>query len=378
MFKWVQSGLSAVAGTAEPEYGREAVQTVIDSIGENDEVYQETTVQDFAWKSPDYTNVETQTFYFTCLKTGIVGFAQVIHSNLMGVHTTAQFTFRLFNHHNGKPIEENIWTSTKLEDFRTEGSNFYAQGLSIELSEDNLTYTLKSSVNPDSIVELTVSRLVPGVIFGKDGTTHYGEDALNPWGSMRHLFWPRCKVNGTIKSGDKVIEIEGLTMFVMALQGMKPHHAAKAWNFLNFQSENYSAVQMEFTTPPSYGNTKVNIGILTSNDKILTCSINNDVLHLEPTIDEVGWPVPKAIEFKYNGDKSSDPSVKASVKGDLEVLVERVDVMAEIPQFVKNIVSGVSGAKPFIYQFCNDFEVEVEGKSSEKGIAFNEATFISE
>lgn len=56
-------------------------------------------------------------------------------------------------------------------------------------------------------------------------------------------------------------------MFVMALQGMKPHHAAKSWNFMNFQSSNYAAVQMEFTTPKSYANTKVNIGIVTDNEK---------------------------------------------------------------------------------------------------------------
>ena len=51
--------------------------------------------------------------------------------------------------------------------------------------------------------------------------------------------------------------------------------------------------------------------------------------------------------------------------------------MAEIPQFVKNIVSGVAGTKPYIYQFCNTLTIEYEGKS-EDGIAFNEATFISE
>ena len=375
MLKWVQSGLSAVAGTAEPEYGREAIHPITDTITDKSKCYRETTIEDFGWKQPTSTNVETQTFYFSCLKTGYLGFAQVIHSNVMGVHTTAQFTFRFFNF-KGKQ-EDNLWTSTKLEEFRCEGSNFYANGLSIELDKDNKLYTVKSSVNKDSVVDLTMVKLVPGVIFGDNGTTYYGDDLENPWGSMRHLFWPRCSVTGTVKSGDKVFEIEGYTMFVMALQGMKPHHAAKAWNFLNFQSESYGAVQMEFTTPMSYANTKVNIAILTSNDKILSCSINNEVVHENPEVDETGWPVPKAITFNFDGLSDDNKKVVGKVHGDLITLVERVDVMAEIPQFIKNIASGVSGTKPYIYQFCNDMEIEIDGVK-ESGMGFNEATFISE
>lgn len=161
MLKWVQSGLSAVAGTAEPEYGREAIHPITDTITDKSKCYRETTIEDFGWKQPTSTNVETQTFYFTCLKTGYLGFAQVIHSNVMGVHTTAQFTFRFFNF-KGKQ-EDNLWTSTKLEDFRCEGSNFYANGLSIELDKDNKLYTVKSSVNKDSVVDLTMVKLVPGL-----------------------------------------------------------------------------------------------------------------------------------------------------------------------------------------------------------------------
>lgn len=376
MLKWVQSGLSAVAGTVEPEYGREAIHPITDTITDKSKCSRETTIEDFAWKVATSTNVETQTFYFTCFKTGYIGFAQVIHSNIMGVHTTAQFTFRFFNSKGNH--EDNIWTSTKLEDFRCEGSNFYANGLSIELNGDNKQYTIKSSVTDESVVELTMVKMVPGVIFGDDGLTYYGDDLENPWGSMRHLFWPRCTVKGSVKSGDKVFEIEGYTMFVMALQGMKPHHAAKAWNFLNFQSEAHSAVQMEFTTPRSYANTKINIAILTSKDKILSCSINNEVVHENSEVDEVGWPVPKAITFNFDGVDTNNTPVIGKVHGELKTLIERVDVMAEIPQFIKNIASGVSGARPYIYQFCNDMEITINDDVKETGIGFNEATFISD
>lgn len=377
MLKWVQSGLSVVAGTAEPEYGREAIHPITDFIKNGDPVSRETTAEDFAWRKPGYTNVETQTFYFTDLKTGYTGFAQIIHSNLMGVKTTAQFTFRLYNNEKGAEDPNCIWTSTALEDFRAEGSNFYAKDLSFEISEDGKTYRIKSYVCEDSMVDLTVTRLTEGVIFGKDGTTLYGDDKENPWGSMRHAFWPRCSVQGKLLlKNDVKLEIDGFTMFVMALQGMKPHHAAKSWNFLNFQSPHFSAVQMEFTTPVSYATTKVNIAMLAKDDKIVLTSIDNEVTHEDAEVDSVGWKVPKAITFNFSKEGAGLETV-AVVKGKMTKLVERVDVMAEIPQFVKNIVSGVSGAKPYIYQFCNTLNITY-GEESEEGIGFNEATFISE
>ncbi|KAK6882244.1 Ceramide-binding protein SVF1 [Candida tropicalis] len=371
MLKWVQSGLSAVAGFAEPEYGPDAIQPITKRIPKDStKVYRATKPEDFTWLSPNYTNVETQTFYFTDLKTKNVGFAQIIHSNIMGLTTTAQFTFRLFNPEDDKL---NLWTSTKLENFRTDGYNFHADNLSLEMT-DNKIYTLKSHVCDDSIVEFEMERISDGVIFGDDGMTYYGEDPEQPWGSMRHVFWPRCKINGKIITKEKEYIIDnGLTMFVFALQGMKPHHAAKSWNFINFQSEHYSAIQMEFTTPISYGTTKVNIGMVVKDDEVIIGTINNQVTHSDSEVDEVGWPVPKKIEFDYIED---DKSV-AKVTGDLKKLIERVDVMAEIPQFVKNIVSGVAGAKPYIYQFSNEFEIEVNDVK-EEGLGFTEVTFISD
>ncbi|CCG22757.1 Svf1 survival factor [Candida orthopsilosis Co 90-125] len=387
MLKYLQGTMASALGTQEPEYGPDSIHPVTNRVNkESGSVYRSTKPEDFNWQSPNYTNVETQTFYFTDLATGNVGFAQIIHSNVMGVHTTAQFTFRLYNINDPS---KNIWTSTRLENFKiVDGFNFEADNLKFEMV-DGRNYKLKSFVCDESIVELEVERLTDGVIFGDDGMTFYGDDINQPWGSMRHVFWPKCTVNGRIltKKLGEVKITNGYTMFVMALQGMKPHHAAKSWNFMNFQSSNYAAVQMEFTTPKSYANTKIDIGIVTDNEKILFATIDNEVVHLDSEIDSVGWPVPKAIEFNYVDPLNGNTIAK--VTGPLKNLVERVDVMAEIPQFVKNIVSGVAGAKPYIYQYSNEFEIEildkekdsksgkaVEGK--EKGIGFTEVTFISE
>ena len=51
-------------------------------------------------------------------------------------------------------------------------------------------------------------KLVPGVIFGDNGTTYYGDDLENPWGSMRHLFWPRCSVSGTVSRVTRYLRLK--------------------------------------------------------------------------------------------------------------------------------------------------------------------------
>lgn len=398
MWKLVQSGLSVVAGTAEPEYGPDSIHPVGYDVKEGEPLYSDLTIDDLKYVSPNHTNVETQTFYFEDTKHA--GFAQVIHSNVIGLHTTAQFTFKIFEK---TTPQDFIWTSTKLENFTIEnGTDFKADNLSIVLNKDKIdTYHIDSSVNKLTEVHLTVKRIGSGVKFGKDGTTYYGTEIENPWGSMRHVFWPRCHVNGNIILRDvkpdqdlenlepeqieyvvkeNVNITDGLTMYVMALQGMKPHHAAATWDFLNYQSDKYSVVLMEFTTPPSYNKTKVSIAmVLDKEGKVLLGTMDNDTKHLETKVDETsGWEVPAKISYTMKDEKDK---IEVEVVGELKNLCERVDVMAEIPQFVKSIVSGVSGTKPYIYQFSNTMELTIkrDGKveATDSGYTYSESTFIT-
>lgn len=364
MWKALQGGLSAIAGTAEPEYGSEAIHPVGSEISA-------VSTDDLCLKSPSSTNVETMTFYFTDVENDKGGFIQIIHSNVMGLQITAQVNFKLFNRLNFKE-EEMIWKSVKLENFEiVNGHDFKADGLLIELIGDS-QYKISAKVDDECQVDFTFDKVGDGVKFGNDGTTLYGLDINEPWGSMRHIFWPRSEINGSVLfKGDKIQINNAIGMYVLALQGMKPHHAAAAWDFLNYQSLNYSVVIMEFTTPPSYGKTKVSLGIVVdSKGQLIAASSKNvKVEHFETEKDESsGWQVPTKISY------SIDDKVK--VNGNLERLIERVDVMAEIPTFVKNIASAASGTKPFIYQFGNMVSLEF-GDVKDEGWGYSETTFIS-
>lgn len=78
--------LAAVAGTQEPEYGPDAIQPVGNKGDEP--AYTELTKAHLKWTTLDYTNVETQTFYFFT-DAGHIGFLQVIYNNIAYVGAAA-------------------------------------------------------------------------------------------------------------------------------------------------------------------------------------------------------------------------------------------------------------------------------------------------
>lgn len=201
------------------------------------------------------------------------------------------------------------------------------------------------------MVNLKVTRIAPGFQIGTDGKTYFGTDPEKPWGSMRHAFWPKNKLEGTIATTDGPIDFKGISLFVHALQGMKPHHAAAKWNFVDFQGPRYSAVMMEYTTPPSYGSTVVNVGCIVKDDEIISAGASNSAHHTNAKDDEEnGWPEPTDVKYVWNGKTKDGEIIEAVIEGPLGARLDRIDVMAETPGFVKKIVAGTVGTKPYIYQ----------------------------
>lgn len=107
---------------------------------------------------------------------------------------------------------------------------------------------------------------------------------------------------------------------------------------------------MEFTTPASYGSTKVNVGGIATDDTILYAGANNKAIHTEiKGDDDVNWPEPSAIKFQWNGEGDGNDQAKAEIVIPQLQRVDRVDVMAEVPGFVKQIVANAAGTRPYIY-----------------------------
>lgn len=240
------------------------------------------------------------------------------------------------------------WTSDPLSNhsFKKDPYSFHADNVAADLSADGSSYAIKGHTSKACAVDVKFERTAPGFIAGKDGKTLYGTDHKNPWGSMYHAFWPRCKISGTFKTGKGEFNVAGTGTFIHALQGMKPHHAAARWNFACFHGPRTSAVMMEFTTPKSYGNTVVNVAGLVEDDKLVYAGTNNKATHVTSKQDQqVHWPEPGSVKFEWNNGASPTADLALELTRS-----DRVDVMAEVPGFVKQLVSSAAGTRPYIYQ----------------------------
>jgi hypothetical protein len=143
------------------------------------------------------------------------------------IKKTCQFNVKIFYPDHATP---NLWSSDELKNFEfDEGkfSCFNGENMAVTLSEDGKEFRIKSMTNLHSIVDITFTRVGGGFVVGENGTTYYGTDLANPWGSMRHAFWPRATVKGTVVTKNGPIDCAGRGMLSHALQGMKPHHAGK-------------------------------------------------------------------------------------------------------------------------------------------------------
>ena len=108
---------------------------------------------------------------------------------------------------------------------------------------------------------------------------------------------------------------------------------------------------MEFITPPSYGTSKVNVSGIVNDGEIIAASTAGTAEHRDSVVDdETGWPQPMDSIFTWKFETKDGQAGEAVIEGPLGERVDRVDIMAEVPAFIKKIAAGAAGTKPYIYQ----------------------------
>ena len=83
--------------------------------------------------------------------------------------------------------------------------------------------------------------------------------------------------------------------------------------------------------------------------------------HISPVHDkETGYDVPTGIEFRWSGDRRDGKGTatatltvdKLGINQGEGGLIEKVDVLQEIPYVIRTPLPAVTGTKPYIYQVC--------------------------
>jgi len=292
-------------------------------------------------------------------------------------------------------------------------------------SEFPESYTIRANLGVDLQVSLEVKRpaSIPGWKVGKGpegGYSHFGVDPKKPDGYVIHRFWPRLQATGHVIRSGQAEAINGTGIFIHAIQGMRPNLVASRWNFANFHSNELggvSAVQMDFTTcdangkhGPGSGGVVVSVGSVVIGDKLVSVtsetkwpgeepkgSVISRATHLNTEHDpDTSYGKPKDILFEWKAP-SIIPDAPGTVEAKLPAhlgsvqdpkgLIEKVDVLAEIPYVLKVAVNYVAGTKPYIYQWLNTTKLSITGPEAlvpglssgveVEGLLYNEATFIS-
>jgi hypothetical protein len=397
--------------------------------------------KDLEWTIGSGFITETQVWYHS-LEDGTFLILQIIHSSVGLWYPTVQFTCKIYNPTTGEKTWKSLnvanfvtpppSTSSRTYDKRSSKSDqfsvIHSTASSSEFAE---SYEIFANLGTDLQISLTVSRpsTIPGFKLGKGpkgGFSNFGTNVESPEGYVIHRFWPRTTCTGQIMLNGAVLEAKGTGMFIHAIQGMRPNLVAARWNFADFQSDEHagtSAIQMEFTTIDQYGRkgpgsggVTVNVGSVVVGGKLVLvtgetvwadekdvkraseAAIMSRATHLDLKHDlETGYDKPTVIRYNWAGPViGGSGTVKAELTVDVggpeapNGLVEKVDVLAEIPKVLKAVVNYVAGTKPYIYQWLNPAQLAltapgslIDGSEEEaktvtvSGVLFNEATFIS-
>ena len=311
-------------------------------------------------------------------------------------YPTIQFTFKMYNPN----TKEKTWKSINVTNFVTAPSGLdkrsckadqfsitHKANPSADVAEQ---YTVTANLDTDLQITLTVSRpaSAPGFKAGKGpegGFSYFGPDKKSAEGYVVHRFWPLETATGLLVHRGQAVPVNGPGMFVHAIQGMRVNLVASRWNFAHFQSTAHggvSAVQMEFTTTDSHGRkgagsgfVTVNVGGLVLGGKLATvtaetkwpdeeyaqgAAVVSRATHTKKAHDpDTGYDAPTELEFRW-----AAPSILPDAPGPIDAtitldvgapsaykgLIEKVDVLAEIPYVIKTMVNYVAGTKPYIYQ----------------------------
>ncbi|KAI7852828.1 oxidative stress survival, Svf1-like protein [Circinella umbellata] len=383
MASWFSQLSSTVSNVTGLGGQVEAVRTYADTVTDG-QYFGKLEEHDLDWTLADGSSTENQVFYVTT-KSGAFAFVQLIHSNIGIWNPTVSITCRFYDPNSKTNAFKNINMSSKFE-LSEDRRSVKTDHFNITLDPTQTTYKIEIT-HPELVVSMDFTRVDRGFKVG-EGKTYLGGDQASAAGFVSHKFWPKAIAKGTFIVDKVLHEVEGDGTFIHAIQGMQPQLIASNWNFCTFHSQEASLSMMQFQTTKQYGAININQGSIVLNGKLISVSVENHVELLDLAKDEeTEYDIPQKIKLtwkgktiKEEGDEEPAKDVHVEMVVTVKNLVDKIDVLNEIPWFLKKLVQTFV-VKPYIYQWLDTASAEItvgDEKVVTEGKCFQELVFVSQ
>ncbi|KAJ2897530.1 putative cell survival pathways protein [Coemansia aciculifera] len=346
----------------------------------------QTVVKDFAWLR-DSIGSETQTMYFH-LDNGCVGFVQIAWAYLAltkTIETNAMFYVPghpcVFETHNGHSLQ-----------VKKDSHEYECKGLSMSWDQDHTKLSIKYTAGKERDAAKGVAasfefvRKSEGYKIG-DGRNYVGV------GTAAHYFYPAGEVTAKGEIGSIKFESKGTALFIHAHSGnIMPYNVGAEWNMNFFTGHREGAPKedkdrvtfhiLQYETPENAGSVNCSNAALTENNNLKAVFWDTTVEHFDVVKDEngSGYDIPRRIVFTSTGKTVDGKNVKAVFDARPSLRLHDIDVLGEMPYFIRRIVQTLI-TKPFIFERYEEdakISIQVEGEEPYNivGVAFHEHTLM--
>ncbi|KAJ1912796.1 putative cell survival pathways protein [Mycoemilia scoparia] len=335
-----------------------------------------TTHEDFVWSCKS-TGSETQTLYFR-FNSGIWGFIQIAWGYI-AVSPTIQSNAMFYVPGDGNAFETHNGHKLKIA---KDGVSSDVHGVSMKWDENMekliVDYTIGKKYNIKG--HFVFERTDHGFKIGD------GKNIVGP-GTVQHSFYPCGKVKANMIIKGKPYEETGTGFYIHAMSAdIMPYNVGQEWSFTDFVSDdkaNPTTFQLlQYITPARFGGTLCTQAGLQIDGKNYAVFWDNNV-KLEDNVkdNKSGYQIPKQIIYEANGEILKDKKkIKVTMDCRPDVFLQRIDVLYELPYFVKIAVQTLI-TNPFIFQWLelkSTMKIEVEGEPEKvlTGSSFHELTLM--
>lgn len=210
-----------------------------------------------------------------------------------------------------------------------------------------------------------------------NGNIYFGEKRKDGFINMKFLLTSHATGFFELKEPGKEVKepFEGCSLLIQQFQGVRPHLCASRWNLCYFVANvprsgmcpPCTMFMIQVQTADSYDDATINYGAIFYKGSIILVSVGNTIEHKNPAIDKIsGFPIPESIEYKWKGRSFDKTEVRATCNVKLVNQCARICLLDNVPYVIRKMIETFV-AKPFVYQWLDDVEVEVKIGNESKG-----------